>query len=252
MAKTVMQQSGLPYGFVFQGSNYEGGVCDALEYIWTSGGDVLQGDKIVIDSPQSIAGLTTEHGMVTSGTAPKAVSTYTEQETDPAFMGGKAVFARNWPYMFSEAGSSDYPKVKPEMVGLAPIPVAQQGMQSYSCLGGWNMYVSALSDKQDQAWEFVKWITAPEQMKWRAINATLLPARKALYSDQEILSQVPTIRLAKDIIPNTKDRPVSPYYSDMSLKMQEQFNSSLKGSVSPQQAAKTLQQELTNIQQQAH
>jgi multiple sugar transport system substrate-binding protein len=104
---------------------------------------------------------------------------------------------------------------------------------------------------QDQAWEFMEWMTAPEQMKYLALEATRLPARKSPYEDQEILSKVPTIRLAKDIIPNTKPRPVSPYYSDMSLKMQEQFNSSLKGDVSPQQAAKTLQKELTSIQQQA-
>jgi multiple sugar transport system substrate-binding protein len=250
MAQQVTQQTGTQYGMVFQGSNYEGGVCNALEYIWTSGGDVLQGDKIVIDSPQAIAGLETERSMITSGVAPQAVSTYTETETDPAFMGGKAVFARNWPYMFSLAGTSDYPKVKPEQVGVAPIPVSD-GNQSYSCLGGWNMMMSALSDMQDQAWEFMKWMTAPEQMKYLALEATRLPARKSLYEDQEILSKVPTIRLAKDIIPNTKPRPVSPYYSDMSLKMQEQFNSSLNGDVSPQQAAKTLQKELTSIQQQA-
>ena len=250
MAQQVTQQTGTQYGMVFQGSNYEGGVCNALEYIWTSGGDVLQGDTIVIDSPQAIAGLETERSMITSGVAPQAVSTYTETETDPAFMGGKAVFARNWPYMFSLAGTSDYPKVKPEQVGVAPIPVSD-GNQSYSCLGGWNMMMSALSDMQDQAWEFMKWMTAPEQMKYLALEATRLPARKSLYEDQEILSKVPTIRLAKDIIPNTKPRPVSPYYSDMSLKMQEQFNSSLNGDVSPQQAAKTLQKELTSIQQQA-
>jgi multiple sugar transport system substrate-binding protein len=250
MAQQVTQQTGTQYGMVFQGSNYEGGVCNALEYIWTSGGEVLQGDKIVIDSPQAIAGLETERSMITSGVAPQAVSTYTETETDPAFMGGKAVFARNWPYMFSLAGTSDYPKVKPEQVGVAPIPVSD-GNQSYSCLGGWNMMMSALSDMQDQAWEFMKWMTAPEQMKYLALEATRLPARKSPYEDQEILSKVPTIRLAKDIIPNTKPRPVSPYYSDMSLKMQEQFNSSLNGDVSPQQAAKTLQKELTSIQQQA-
>ncbi len=250
MAQQVTQQTGTQYGMVFQGSNYEGGVCNALEYIWTNGGDVLQGDKIVIDSPQAIAGLQTERSMITSGVAPQAVSTYTETETDPAFMGGKAVFARNWPYMFSLAGTSDYPKVKPEQVGVAPIPVSD-GNQSYSCLGGWNMMMSALSDMQDQAWEFMKWMTAPEQMKYLALEATRLPARKSPYEDQEILSKVPTIRLAKDIIPNTKPRPVSPYYSDMSLKMQEQFNSSLTGDVSPQQAAKTLQKELTSIQQQA-
>ncbi len=81
--------------------------------------------------------------------------------------------------------------------------------------------------------------------------ATLLPTRKSLYDDQVILNKVPVIRLGKEAIQNTKSRPVSPYYSDMSLKMAEQFNLSLKGDTSPEEAVKTLQEELTNILKQA-
>ena len=46
-------------------------------------------------------------------------------------------------------------------------------------------------------------------------------------------------------------RPVSPVYSDMSLEMAEQFNASLKGDVSPEEAASTLQEQLQNIADQA-
>jgi multiple sugar transport system substrate-binding protein len=247
MAQKVSQDTGTQNGFVFQGSDYEGGVVDGLEYIWTHGGDVLQGgDKVVIDSPQAIAGLETERSMITSRVAPQAVTTYTETETDPAFMGGRAVFARNWPYMYALAGTSDYPKVKPDMVGVAPLP-AGSGGQSVSGLGGWNMLISALSDMQDEAWEFVKFMTGEAAQKQRALAATLLPTRKSLYEDQEILSKVPVIRLGKEAIKRTKPRPVSPYYSDMSLKMADQFNASLKGEVSPEQAAETLQTELQQI-----
>ena len=67
MAEQVRQESGTRYGFVFQGANYEGGVVDGLEYIWTHGGDVLDGNNVVIDSPESAAGLATERSMVTDG-----------------------------------------------------------------------------------------------------------------------------------------------------------------------------------------
>src|SRR5215207_465056 len=52
MAQTVTQDTGTANGFIFQGSNYEGGVCNALEYIWTHGGAVLSNDTsgdVVID-----------------------------------------------------------------------------------------------------------------------------------------------------------------------------------------------------------
>ena len=58
---------------------------------------------------------------------------------------------------------------------------------------------------------------------------------------------MPVIALGRDAIQNTRPRPVSPYYSDMSLRMAEQFNSSLQGNVSPEDAVRTLQEELTTI-----
>jgi multiple sugar transport system substrate-binding protein len=53
--------------------------------------------------------------------------------------------------------------------------------------------------------------------------------------------------VAKEPLARNKPRPVSPYYSDLSLRMQAQFNDSLKGTVSPEQAAKTLQSQIAQI-----
>ena len=249
MADQVSQETGTKYGFVFQGAEYEGGVCDGLEYIWTNGGDVLDGDKVVIDSPESVAGLETERSMVSGGVAPKAVSTYKETETDPTFLNGDAVFARNWPYMYALAGTSDYPKVKPEQIEVAALPVGEGGPLA-STLGGWNMLINANTEKQDSAWEFAKWMTDTEQQKFRAVKATILPTRKSLYEDPEIIEKIPVIRLGQEALKNSRPRPVSPYYSDMSLKMAEQFNKNLKGDVSPEQAVKTLQDDLSAIVEQ--
>jgi len=59
------------------------------------------------------------------------------------------------------------------------------------------------------------------------------------------------IALAGEALANTVPRPVSPYYSDMSLKMAEQFNRAYKGDVSPEEAVRTLQSELQQIADQA-
>jgi multiple sugar transport system substrate-binding protein len=201
---------------------------------------------VIIDSPESVAGLETERSMITDGVAPQAVSTYKEGETDPAFLGGRSVFARNWPYMYALAEDPETSRIKPDQIGIAPLP-AGEGGQSFSGLGGWNLMINANSQKQDQAWEFVRFMTGEEGQKQRALAATLLPTRKSLYEDQEILDQVPVIELGKEAIQSTKSRPVSPYYSDMSLKMAEQFSACLKGDVAPEQAIKTLQTELTSI-----
>jgi multiple sugar transport system substrate-binding protein len=58
---------------------------------------------------------------------------------------------------------------------------------------------------------------------------------------------VPVAALGKESLENTRPRPVSPVYSDMSLVMAEKFNASLKGDLSVGQTLQELQTELQNI-----
>src|SRR5215212_9769612 len=249
-ALKTKQDAGTQMGFAFQGAEYEGGVCDGLEYIWTHGGNVLEPEdpsNVVIDSPESAAGLETWHSMIADGVSTRAVLEYQEDPSYGAFIRGDAVFLRNWPYVYAVLSDPKQSDIKPEQVGVAPIPVSGDN-RSYSTLGGWNFFINATSDKQDEAWEFIKWMTTPEQLKVNAIEGSRLPVRQSLYEDQEILKKVPVAALGKEaIIDNATPRPVSPYYSDMSLKLAEQFNAALGGNASPEQAVRTLQNELQEI-----
>jgi multiple sugar transport system substrate-binding protein len=145
-----------------------------------------------------------------------------------------------------------YPNLKPEQVGVAPIPVAEPGMQSYSTLGGWNQFVNAATDLQEEALTFAKWMTATEQEKLLATDGGQRPTRKALYEDPDVLEALPGIDLQKEILfNNAKSRPITEYYGDMSLELAEQFNNVVIGDTSPQQAAETLQKSLSDIMAQA-
>jgi multiple sugar transport system substrate-binding protein len=252
-ANKIMQDEGTKVGFVFQGAEYEGGTVNGLEYINSHGGQVLDpndASKVVIDSPESVAGLETEYSMVTDGVTPQAVGTYTEPESEAPFLGGDAVFCRNWPYMYSLAGTGDF--IKNKLIDIAPLP-AGDGGESVSGLGGWNFFINAFAEEeaQDAAWEFVQFMTAPEQQKFYALGGSYLPTLTALYDDPEIKENVPTVRLGAEALKNTVPRPVSPVYSDMSLKMAEEFNGVLGGDTQPQQAISTLQSELQKIADQA-
>lgn len=245
----IAESENIKFGFVFQGSNYEGGVCNGLEYIWTHGGDVLDPNdpsKVIIDSPEAAAGLATARSTISDGAAPQSVTNFTETESQTTFLNGDAVFCRNWPYMYALAANPDESKIKQDQVGIAPLPV-QEGQPTSSALGGWNMMINANSQKQDQAWEFVQWMTAPEQQKFRALEGSFLPVRTALYDDQEVNEKVPVVSLGQEALKSSRPRPVSPAYSDMSLRMGEQFSAAFKGDVSPEEAVKTLQEELQSI-----
>ncbi|MGB3632485.1 MAG: ABC transporter substrate-binding protein [Rubrobacteraceae bacterium] len=265
IANEVKEQTGTQYGFVFQGDDYEGGVVNGLEYIWNAGGDVLEGNIstsapgtpvvlspnfVAINSQSSVQGLETERGMVTDNVAPQEVSGYTESESNDAFMAGDAVFQRGWPFMYATFGTDDS-NISQDQVGIAPLPVQSEGQKSWSCLGGWNMYMSSSSQNKDAAWEFIKWMTAAEQQKFRATEGSFLPTLGSLYEDQEILNQVPVVELARNIVrEDARSRPVTPYYSVVSSRLAQGFNASLSGDKEPQQVIESLQSELQNIIQQ--
>ncbi len=251
MAAKVREDSGTRYGYVFQGADYEGGVVNALEYIWTSGGDVLDGETVVINSPEARRGLEIERSMVAEGVAPEGVSQYKEQESASLFLGGGAVFMRNVPRMYALASDPAESKIDPATIGIAAMPVAEEGLQSYSSLGGWNLFLNANSKQADAAYEFIRFMSAPEQQKIRSVEGSVLPTRKELYEDPEVLEKVRVAELGQEAIQNTRPRPISPYYSDMSLKMAEQFVRSLRGNVTPEEALGVLEGELEEIVRQS-
>ena len=252
IAQKVKQDTGTETGFVFQGAQYEGGVVDGLEYIWTHGGDVLKEktEVVIIDSPESVSGLQTERSMIEDGIAPAAVVNYKEPETAQAFLRGDTVFARNWPYMYGLINDPNQSNIEPGQVGIATLPVSG-GNRSFTGLGGWNFFINAASeDRADAAWTFIQFMTAPENQKFRALEGGFLPTLKSLYEDQEILNRMPVVRLGKEAIQNARPRSVTRFYSDMSLKMAEQFNASLDGEKPPEQAIDKLQKELGDIVEQ--
>lgn len=262
IANQVTQETDTEYGFVFQGADYEGGVVNGLEYIWNAGGSVLEGNIstsapgtpvdlspnfVSIDNQPSVEGLSMERSMIVDDVAPTEVSEYTETDSNDAFNAGDAVFQRGWPFMYATFGSEDS-QINQENVGVAPLPTQSQGQQSWSCLGGWNMYMNAGSQNKDAAWEFIKFMTAPEQQKFRALEGSFLPTLSSLYEDQEILDGAPAIDRAKDIVrEDARSRPVTPYYSVISSRLAGGFHASLTGDQDPEQVVQTLAEEMQNI-----
>lgn len=262
MADEVVGQTDTQQGFVFQGANYEGGVVNALEFIWNAGGSVLEGNIstsapgtpvslspnfVSINSEASVRGLQTERRLVADGIAPEQVADFQEQQSYEAFLNGDAVFMRGWPFMYALAEGDEF-SVNQDQIGLAALPVASEGQRSWSCLGGWNMYMSSATSNADAAWEFITFMTAAEQQRFRATEGSFLPTLMSLYEDQDLLGQVPVMEQAGNVIrENARSRPVTPYYSNMSSRLAGGFHASLSGETEPQQTVQNLENELRNI-----
>ena len=262
MAKAVTAQPDAPeYGFVFQGGAYEGGVTNAMEYIWNAGGRVLTGNVsvagapgvmivspnvVVVDNPDAARGLDEARGLVEAGVAPEDVVEFREQDGVDAFLAGEAVFMRNWPFVYGLL-DTDASTLDPAQVGVAPIPVSAAGARSYSCLGGWNLAINARSPRREAAWEFIRFATAQERQLEHAAVGGFLPSLRALYDDEKLRASLPIAALGLQSVENARIRPISPYYSEISPRIALAFNRLLRGELTGTEAVQRLQRELRTI-----
>ncbi len=96
----------------------------------------------------------------------------------------------------------------------------------------------------DEIWTFIECMSSEESQRTLALESTRLPTLSSLYEDDEVLDKVPVAALGRESLENTRPRPVSPYYSDMSLAMADRFNSALKGELPVEEALAELQTQL--------
>lgn len=195
-------------GFVFQGKNYEGLTCDALEWVSSFGGGTIVDDtgKITINNPKAAAALDAAASWV--GTiSPKGVTTYDEEPARGIFQSGNAAFMRNWPYAWSLGQSADS-KVKGK-IAVAPLPAGPGGTPA-AALGGWQLGVSMYSKNQDAAISLVRYLTSPAEQKIRAIEGSFTPTISALYQDKDVLKANPFFGSLLDVFTNAVPRPSGP------------------------------------------
>jgi multiple sugar transport system substrate-binding protein len=233
------------YGFIWQGKQYEGLVCNVLEYIWSNGGDVIRNNTPVINSPENVEALTFMRDLMTMyAITPPLVTTAIEEPTRHLFGSGRALFLRNWPYawnIFNREGSA----VR-GVVGVAALPTFP-GHKSASTLGGWQLGVNRYSRNPVAAEKLVRFLTSAAAQKTLALTIGYKPTRKAMYKDRDLLREQPFMASLYDIFMQARPRPVTPYYMIFTQVMQPEFSAALSGLKTPQAALDSAQQQIDHI-----
>lgn len=250
MAQEIQATTGIAAGYLLQGAETPAGAINAIEFIYTSGGNILDPadpSKVTVNSPEALRGLQIERGLVDKGIAPQAVTTYGEQECEAAFLRGDAVFMRNWPGSYRAAADPARSTLTLEQVGVGELPVAEAGLQSRAVQSGIQLAINANSQNPDAAWALIEYMIAPEQQKAFALRAGQLPTLSSLYEDQELVEQMPIVGLGKQALANSQPRPVTPYIFEMSNLMAERITTMLSGGASPEETAEGMQEGLQEI-----
>ncbi|GAB4258373.1 MAG: ABC transporter substrate-binding protein [Deferrisomatales bacterium] len=212
------------HGYSGQFKQYEGLVCDMLEFVLSAGGRLLapEGDRSALGEPAALEAVAFVRDRLIGAVAPRGVLTYQEPESLDLFVQGKAVFHRNWPYAWQVANDPRRSAVAGK-VGIAKLPHFPGG-RSVAALGGWQVGISRFSRNKDGAWALAAFLTSEESQKLFALRAGLAPTRRAVYEDPEVARAQPHLVRMKPVFLTAHPRPRTPLYPAVSNVLQRYFS----------------------------
>lgn len=214
-------------GFSGQFKQYEGLVCNMMEYILSRGGRLWDERALAgaLQSKEAEEAVAFVRDRIIGEISQRGVLAYQEPESLALFTEGKAIFHRNWPYAWEEANDPLKSKVAGK-VGMAALP-AFPGGRSAAALGGWQLGVSRFSRRPEAAWRFIRFMTAPETQQRIAVLTGRGLARKSVYDDADVLKKYPHLRTQFELSTHAVPRPTTPVYVPLSNIMQRYFSSAV-------------------------
>jgi trehalose/maltose transport system substrate-binding protein len=228
-------------GVVYQGFRYEGLTVNFLELLYSAGGSVLSDDgkEATADSDEVKDVLQFMADGIKNGSAPKAVTTYKEEESRRAFESGNATFMRNWPYAYALGKDS---KIA-DSFDIANFP-GYGGNEGAGVLGGYDLAISAFSKNPEGSLAFIEFATNPEQQALMATEASLPPTLTEVYDDPAVKKAMPFAEELRTAIEQAQPRPVSPVYPQISEAIYKNVYAALQGDMSADEASSKMNEEI--------
>jgi multiple sugar transport system substrate-binding protein len=229
-------------GIAYQGASYEGLTVNFLELSLAAGGKILSDDGTTaeVDSPENLEALQFMVDGIKNGAAPKAVTTYMEEPARRAFESGRVTFLRNWPYVYATANRAKSTKGNFKVI---PFPEFEGGGTA-GILGGANLVISSFSENPGGALKFIDYMTSEQRQTEDVVKFSDATPLKSVYEDPAVQKAQPFAAELKTAVENSKSRPVSPVYPQISQAIYKNVNQALSGQMSPEEALQNAQSEM--------
>ncbi|MFL6542784.1 MAG: ABC transporter substrate-binding protein [Chthoniobacterales bacterium] len=211
------------WGYIWQGKQYEGLICDFVEVLTGFGGFWINSDtnEVGLDRPEAERALEWMRDAIGSvGISPPGTTAYTEEEGRRLFEAGRGIFHRNWPNVMitsQQEGSAIRGKVR-----IKPMPATPNG-RSAATLGGWGMCIAKNSQHKEEAWKFAEYVTALSQVERVQAHRGSPPALKAFYEQ----SDDPARKDLYAVMQTAVVRPRIPQYAQASDILQRYVSAAL-------------------------
>lgn len=228
IAAAAQKAGDAEFGYLWQGKQAEVLVCDAVEIITSNNGAILapDGKSSLINDKAAVEAIQFLHDTInTTRISPQDVLSWDEEPSRMPFTSGKAMFMRNWSYVYPIAQDPKASQVV-DKVGVAPLP-AFAGGKSAACLGGYQLGVNANSKQREAAIELLTWLSSPETQQRIALNFGLAPTRPTLFNDDKIKAEQPFMASLEKVFTGATARPITPEYAKVTLALQSGISKAL-------------------------
>ncbi|GLI07427.1 sugar ABC transporter substrate-binding protein [Paenibacillus tyrfis] len=146
------------YGFAARGQRSPL-VSQISSFMYSEGGDFMNGDKATVNTPEAIKGMTT-YATLLKDFGPPGVLNMSWPQAIGVFAQGKAAFFADANSLFKNTTDPEKSKVA-DKVGFASFPAGKEGSKPFN-VTSWSLAMNAKSKKKDAAWAFIQWATSKE------------------------------------------------------------------------------------------
>ncbi|MDJ0688021.1 MAG: ABC transporter substrate-binding protein [Xenococcaceae cyanobacterium MO_188.B32] len=240
-----LQQQGLAeWGYVWQGKQYEGLAAMFVEILEGHGAFWVDAEtlEVGLDKPEAIKAVEFLRTTIEQKIAPPGVTTYAEDETRRLFQNGKAVFLRNWPYVYSSALNSPIAgkySIKPMVHAV--------GQDSGATQGGWGLGISKSTKHPDAAWQVIEFFSSENSQREYILATGYVPSRTSLFNDPEIVAKYNYYPKLLSVVQNSALRPPIAQYAQASDILQRYLSAALTDRMSPEAAMKAAAEETRRL-----
>lgn len=220
-------------------------MCEYVEFLHSNGGRFLDesGTKILFTEPESVEAIQFMSDMVnTYKIVQPGITTMGVDEGRTIFTEGRAVFHRNWLYVWALAEHHEASKVKGK-VGVMLLPTFKEGMNT-STLGGWSFSVNAFTEHKEEAVKAALFLGGPEAQKIRALKSNRVPPYLPVLNDPDVVAKNPVYLEMAKFANNIKSRPKTPFYTQISDIFQAELQEAILMRKTPEEAVNDAAEEI--------
>ena len=206
-----------------------------LPVVWGRGGDVISADlkKATFNGPEGVAALTFDVNNVKNKVA--YVSKGFDWQND---FGAKRVAMSPVTTIAGDPFIANAVKDAFE-IGMAAVPTTP-GKPVKSLFSGTNLAImKGTPEKQQAAWDFIKWLTETKQSTYWTVQTNYLPVRKSALNEQilkDYIARVPRFQVALDLIPSGAPGISVAGWADARIYLQDAVTSATSLTMDPKQA----------------